>query len=205
MFNFKLIYLLIFLLIVPSFVFAKKNSSQDPSDLLNKKAPQLSGKDPITNKTKSIEKLNKSRPVFLKDKNGKHKVGPDGKWVFEIKRNVVIINFFATYCVPCIREIPTFNKVAEKYKDKHVEMAYVNIDPDMNNVKIKKFMKERNITVQMIMPKQQLAIKKYKVYGLPRVVIIDKKGIIRFIIEGLDENLEEVLSEKIDNLLSEKV
>ena len=49
---------------------------------------------------------------YKKDKNGKF-VEVNHKFVFEIKKNAVVMNFFATTCIPCIREIPMYNRIAE--------------------------------------------------------------------------------------------
>jgi len=36
--------------------------------------------------------------------------------VMQVTRNVVVLNFFATYCIPCIREIPAYNRLYQKYQ-----------------------------------------------------------------------------------------
>ena len=57
----------------------------------------------------------------------------------------LIINFWATYCGPCINEIPYFEKLADKQKDKHVELLLISVDmPDYFPLRIASFVKEKN-------------------------------------------------------------
>jgi thiol-disulfide isomerase/thioredoxin len=59
----------------------------------------------------------------------------------------LIINFWATYCGPCIKEIPYFEKLAAQKKDKNVELLLVSLDlPDYYPSKIVSFVKEKSFT-----------------------------------------------------------
>jgi thiol-disulfide isomerase/thioredoxin len=63
----------------------------------------------------------------------------------------VVVNFWATYCGPCIKEIPYFQEIAKKYKDKGVKLLLVSLDfkesfPD----KISSFADKRKITSQIV-------------------------------------------------------
>ena len=50
---------------------------------------------------------------FKRNKEGKYIVGADKKLVSEFTKNVVVLNFFSKSCIPCIREIPTLNRMVE--------------------------------------------------------------------------------------------
>jgi thiol-disulfide isomerase/thioredoxin len=57
----------------------------------------------------------------------------------------LIINFWATYCGPCIKEIPYFEKLVSQQKDKNVELLLVSVDmPDYYPAKIALFIKQKN-------------------------------------------------------------
>lgn len=63
----------------------------------------------------------------------------------------LIVNFWATYCVPCIKEIPYFQSTAAKYKDKGVELILVSLDmPDFYPSKISAFAEKNNYTVPIM-------------------------------------------------------
>ncbi|MCG2617523.1 TlpA family protein disulfide reductase [Terrimonas sp. NA20] len=58
----------------------------------------------------------------------------------------LIINFWATYCIPCIAEMPAFEKLAAKYKNKGVKLLFVSLDmQDDYPAKVDSFIKKRKI------------------------------------------------------------
>src|SRR5579871_4360253 len=63
----------------------------------------------------------------------------------------LIVNFWATFCGPCMREMPYFQSITEKYKDKNVELILVSLDlPSYYPAKISSFAKEKNISSTII-------------------------------------------------------
>jgi len=63
----------------------------------------------------------------------------------------LIVNFWATYCVPCNKEIPYFQRTVAKYKDKEVELLLVSLDlPDYYPARISAFAKRSNYNVPII-------------------------------------------------------
>ena len=173
--------------------------SNTPESLIGQQAPSLSGKKAIGSGLIKLTNL-MTEIEFEKDEAGKFKE-VDGKYVMQVKRNVVVLNFFATTCIPCIREIPTYNKLAEKYKNKPVRFIFVNVDTEVSDQKISRFIAKREIKVPMMMPNQRDAIKKYKVYSLPRIVIIDRNRVVAYVITGFKDDLEDHLTRLIDELL----
>src|SRR5262245_30188491 len=58
----------------------------------------------------------------------------------------LIINFWATWCKPCVQEMPTFQTLTSKYKDAKVELVLVSLDfPEAYPTAISKFADEKNI------------------------------------------------------------
>ncbi|MBU2511829.1 TlpA family protein disulfide reductase [bacterium] len=186
---------LLLLTILTPFLFAANNDHL----LIGQEAPIITGKKAVGKGLLSLTKL-MSDLGYKKDKNGKF-VEKNGKYVFEMVRNVVVLNFFSTTCIPCMQEIPTYNRLAEKYKDQPVNMIYVNIDPDSDPLDMQLFIARKQIKVPMMLPNQKDAIKKYDAYRLPRMVIINKDRKIEHIINGFNENLETEISTIVDRLL----
>ena len=181
-------------------VFWAASSYSETSDsLVGKVAPLLSGKKALGSGLLKLTNL-MTEVSFERDEAGKL-MEVNGKYVMQIKKNVVVLNFFATTCIPCIREIPTYNKLAEKYKNKPVKLIFVNVDTEVSDQKISRFIAKREIKVPMMMPNQRDAIKKYRVYSLPRIVIIDPQRKIAHEIKGFKEDLKKQLSKIIDELL----
>ncbi len=190
----QIIVIAFFLSIVTNLVAANK-----PDVLIGKKAPQISGKKAVGRGIINLNKL-MSEVSYAKDKNGKFKE-VNGKFVLTVTKNVVVLNFFSTTCIPCIKEIPTYNLLARKFKNRPVKMIYVNIDHSVDDLEITRFVARRQIKVPMMLPNQRDAIKKYKAFSLPRMVIINRQGIIDHIITGFNENLESELTHLIERLL----
>ena len=135
-----------------------------------------------------------------KDSKGNF-IEQDGKYVFEVNHNLVVLNFFSTSCIPCIKEIPAYNQIARKFRDQPVKLIYVNVDANKTQSDIKRFIIRKKIKVPMMMPNQKDAIKKYQVYSLPRIVIIDRQKKIAHEIRGFKEDLNEQLTLLVDDLL----
>ena len=118
-----------------------------------------------------------------------------------VTRNVVVLNFFSTKCIPCIREIPTLNKLSKKFEGQTVRLVYINVDSDINSLNIKRFIARKQIKIPMMLPNQKEAVKKYSAWSLPRIVVIDKNGIIRKVITGFQNDLEIQLGNLIEDLI----
>jgi thiol-disulfide isomerase/thioredoxin len=181
-------------------VFWVASSYAETSDsLVGKVAPLLSGKKALGSGLLKLTNL-MTEISFEKDEKGKFRE-VKGKYIMQVQKNVVVLNFFATTCIPCIREIPTYNELAEKYKKKPVKLIYVSVDTDVSDQEIGRFIAKRQIKIPMMMPNQKDAIKKYQVYSLPRIVIIDRQRKIAYEVKGFKEDLNYQLSKLIDGLL----
>lgn len=99
-------------------------------------------------------------------------------WVLsELKGQVVFINFWATWCPPCMKELPSMQKLYKTLPgDKFKMLAVLNNDkPAVAN-----FIANQNgFTMPILDDSQQLTGSKYAITGLPETFIIDKQGIIR--------------------------
>lgn len=64
---------------------------------------------------------------------------------------VHVINFWATWCAPCVKELPYFEKLNKKYKNKQVDVVLVSLDfPHLYETKLKPFIKDKKITSKVI-------------------------------------------------------
>ena len=174
-------------------------AKEEPSKLLDKPAPILSGRALISRGLLNLKKLRQD-VVFLKDDQGKP-IKENGKYKTETTQYAQVLNFFATYCVPCVKEIPTFNKIAEKYQGEKVRFLYVNVDVERTQEEVKAFAKAKGISVEMMFPSVRYAMKAYDIDALPRIVIIDPDGVIRTVIRGFHEDLGVQMDEVLAGVL----
>ena len=64
---------------------------------------------------------------------------------------IYVVNFWATWCAPCVKELPYFEKVNQEYKDQNVEVLLVSLDfPKKKESKLIPFIKEKNIQSKVI-------------------------------------------------------
>ena len=94
----------------------------------------------------------------------------------DYKSNVVIINFWATWCAPCKEEMPHLNQLKSKSTFKDIEIIPINI-ADEELKKSKEFFEELNINNLEIFYGSSLELaKEFKLRGIPTTIIIDKEG-----------------------------
>jgi len=95
----------------------------------------------------------------------------------ELKGQVVFINFWATWCAPCLQELPSMQRLyATLGQDGFTMLAILNNDkPNMADFVTKK----KKITIPVLDDSSNVIGAKYYLTGLPETFIVDKKGIIR--------------------------
>jgi len=113
----------------------------------------------------------------LTDQNGK-KVSLD-----DFKGKVVFINFWATWCGPCIAEMPSLQKLYDKLKD-NKDFAFVFLEAEGNKAKATKFMQNKKMTLPLYYPAGDFPAEFFR-GSLPTTVILDKQGNIAHITEGM--------------------
>ncbi len=90
------------------------------------------------------------------------------------KGKVVLLNFWATYCVPCRTEIPWFIEFDKTYRDKGLAIVGISMDEDWEAVK--PYVAEKKISYRIGLGNEALA----KIYGgldaLPETYLIDREG-----------------------------
>jgi thiol-disulfide isomerase/thioredoxin len=107
----------------------------------------------------------------------------------QYKGQVVMINFWASWCGPCRQEMPILEKLHTKYKPMGFTMIGVNVEPDSSLAA--KWLKSTPVTFPILFDTKSEVSKLYSVAGMPSTVIVDRKGNLRFLHRGYksgDEN-----------------
>jgi peroxiredoxin len=118
-------------------------------------------------------RIGKPAPDFaLNDINGKKVT------LSEYKGNVIILNFWATFCGPCKEEMPSLNNLFLAFKKDGLIVLAVSTDDSEKPVQ--SFIKAKGLAFPVLLDKdQQVFFDRYAVLGLPTTFIIDRDGIIR--------------------------
>ena len=104
---------------------------------------------------------------------------------------VLFIDFWATWCGPCVKSIPELNEWQEKFKDDLVVIGLSNEQPDV----VKKFMESTKMNYRVAIDTQGRTSKEVGVKGIPHVLIISKDGIVRW--QGFPGSNEEKLTTEL--------
>ncbi len=117
-------------------------------------------------------------------------------------KKVVILDFWATWCGPCVQAMPIIEKVAAKYKDKGVELFAVNLQegPD----EIKPFLEEAKLDVSVALDRDGEVAQAYKAEAIPQTVLVGKDGTVQVVKIGLSGDLADSLSKDLEALIEGK-
>ncbi|MFQ6676106.1 MAG: TlpA family protein disulfide reductase [Fidelibacterota bacterium] len=129
-------------------------------------------------------------------------------------RHVVVASFFATWCEPCMKELPHLQSLYEKYAGQDVKFFLIDITEATrtvegyeNSPEAGPFLKQKGITIPVLQDIYGMTKKSYGVTTLPRLFIIDKFRKIRLMKQGFHEgeDFEGELAAMIDQLLAEEL
>jgi len=107
----------------------------------------------------------------------------------DYRDRIVVIDFWATWCGPCIRAMPELQRVYDRFRDRGVEVFGVNVWEDSNAAE---FMKRNGYTYGLLL-RGENAADAYRVPSLPTLYVIGKDGKIIRATKGLDDGLEKFL------------
>ena len=152
--------------------------------------------------TRSIDEphplLGKSAPAFVT-------VDPDGRAVDlnkHLGKNVIMLDFWATWCGPCILAMPDVASVAKKFEDRGVVFYAVNVGEDPDSVK--EFLAQLKLDIPVAMDFKGEIEKMYQAYGLPHTILVGKDGTVQVAHLGYRDDLGERLADDIEELLAGK-
>lgn len=112
----------------------------------------------------------------LKDQQGKsHKLA-------DYKGQVVLVQFWATYCAPCRAEMPSMNRLQDKLKSKPFKILAVNMAEDSSEVNA--FVKEVKPAFTILLDTDGRYIQQWKVFAAPANFIVGKDGKIKYTLYG---------------------
>lgn len=123
------------------------------------------------------------------------------KKLSDLKGKVVWINFFATWCPPCRKELPHLDKdVYQKFRDnKNFEVLVIGREHDWPT--LNKFKKDNNFTLPFYPDARREAFAKYAKQNIPRNFVIDKNGKIAVASTGFKEDEFKEIIKKVEELL----
>jgi peroxiredoxin len=119
----------------------------------------------------------------------------------EYKGQVVMVNFWATWCGPCQQEMPLLEQMYKKYKPAGFTLIGVNVDKEAPPVK--ELLARKPVSFPVLLDPANQVSKAYHVDEMPSSVIIDRKGVIRYIHRGYKPGDENEYQDRIRQLIRE--
>jgi len=124
------------------------------------------------------------------------------KLVAENRGKVILIDFWASWCKPCLSEMPASRKLKEKYKDKPVVFMYISIDEsksDWKKASEREGLHLEKYNLRNVVRDGQFA--PFKINSIPRYMLVDKKGKLVNVLA--DRPSSSLLARDIDKYLAE--
>ena len=128
-------------------------------------------------------------------------LGGDEFTLASLRGKVVLLDFWATWCGPCVISLPNVTQVAEGFADRDLVFYAVNLREPKE--RIKKFLGEKGIKPPVATDRWGKVGQSFGVRGIPHSALIDKKGVVRHVHIGFLPGMEKTLKKEIEVLLAE--
>ena len=119
----------------------------------------------------------------------------------EYRGDVVLINFWATWCGPCRQEMPLLDDLYGRYQRVGLNLLGVNIDEDSRRAM--QMVQELGVNFPVLFDENKEVSKLYEVEAMPVTILVDREGIVRHIHHGYKPGYEEKYLTEIRSLLRE--
>ncbi|GAB4358404.1 MAG: TlpA disulfide reductase family protein [Gammaproteobacteria bacterium] len=130
----------------------------------------------------------------------KSRSGPNVR-LSELRGQVVMINFWATWCGPCRQEMPLLESLYKRYRKLGFTLLGVNVEE--NSRPAERFLKDVPVSFPILYDNRNEVSKLYQVSGMPSTVIIDRDGKVRFAHTGYVPGDESKYSRMVRKLIRE--
>jgi len=126
----------------------------------------------------------------------------EGKLPQELKGQVILLDFWASWCGPCKSSFPAMEELTKKYADQGLTIVAVSVDKKLENMQ--RFLKSEKVSFTVVRDAQQKLVAAADIHAMPTSFLIDRSGKIRFIHTGFngDETTRQYVKE-IEQLLGE--
>lgn len=119
-----------------------------------------------------------------------------------LKGQVVLINFWASWCGPCRQEFPLLDNLYKKYRKLGFTIIGLNVEPDANDAE--GFLKQNPVSFPILYDPKDEVSRRYGVGGMPSVALVDRKGIVRWLHKSYVPGDENEYLTQVQALLAEK-
>jgi peroxiredoxin len=119
----------------------------------------------------------------------------------EQRGRVVLVNFWATWCAPCRKEMPHLNRLYEKYRASGFVLLGVNVDDDTS--KAAAVAAQLGLKFPVLLDSDKTASRLYDLNAMPSTVLVDRDGRVRYVHRGYLDGYEDTYDKQIREMLKE--
>jgi len=119
----------------------------------------------------------------------------------EMRGNVVLINFWASWCGPCREEMPLLNALHAKYEPLGFTVLGVNVEEEVRNAR--GFLKNFPVDFPVLLDNENKVSKLYDVIAMPTTVVVDRDGNMRYLHRGYKPGDEKTYRKIVKKLVRE--
>jgi len=120
-----------------------------------------------------------------------------------MRGKVVLVDFWASWCEPCKKELPVLAKMAARLRAQGIEVVTVNIDDDKDNATA--FIKQHGLQQLTVVPDLDKSIVgHYEPPKMPTSFVVDRSGVVRAVNAGFDDGDEHKIERQLAQLAGKK-
>lgn len=119
----------------------------------------------------------------------------------DLKGQIVLMNFWGSYCGPCRKEFPILEQISRQYRGKGVALVGVNVEHD--SAAAVDWLKATPVSFPILFDVDSKVSKLYRVEGMPNTVILDRKGNVRYVHRSYHAGVENEYLDQIRALMRE--
>jgi cytochrome c biogenesis protein CcmG, thiol:disulfide interchange protein DsbE len=111
-------------------------------------------------------------------------LGGDSVSLAQLKGNVVLLNVWATWCIPCRKELPELQALHKQYEPRGLRVVGVSVDETGTDSSVREYAQELGITYSILRDPDQRVYSAFSIVGVPASFLIDREGRIAWMLYG---------------------
>jgi peroxiredoxin len=119
----------------------------------------------------------------------------------EQRGTITVINFWASWCGPCRKEMPVLQNIHDKYTDLGVQVWGINVEQE--NQAGRDFLSKVDINFPILFDNKNTISELFQVVAMPTTVVVDRSGKVRYIFRGYMDGYEKKYVKAIKKLIRE--
>ena len=113
----------------------------------------------------------------------------------------VVLDFWATWCKPCIKSLPALQKIAREFAERGVGVYTVNVDGPRNQPKVRPFLKRHRLELPVLLDHSRGVMKQFQLSGMPATIVFSTDGEVAYKHFGYKPGDETRLRQELTKLL----